>query len=239
MRHLSILYKSLIFKAQTFKKSQPMVRFFKTNWFYIGLITLLLIGLFKKNILRIEWGHERQEQPERYTQTNPANPAGSASFLGLLSNGQSAQTMPQIDEAAAKAFLLRFGKVTKGEHDKFGIPASVLLACAYVNSFGGTRELANSSAHNYFAMPCGSDWSGENIHFNGRCYRQYTTPWESFRDASKIMVAQPWCQEALKQKKQDWEAWVDLLDKHGFSDVESAREEMRKVIKAYRLFELD
>lgn len=236
MRRFSILYKSLIFKIKSFKRFYSMVRFFKTNWFYVGLGLLLLIGLWRKNILRVEWGREKQEQPERYTQQSPSGTANT--FLGLLGEGQSAQPMAQVDEETAKAFLLRFGKVTKGEQDKFGLPASVLLACAYVNSFAGTRELAGSSAHNYFALPCNGGWNGPSTHFNGRCYRQYETPWESFRDASKTLQAQSWAQEALKQNK-DWKTWVDLLTEHGFSDIQNAGAEMRQVIKAYRLFELD
>jgi flagellum-specific peptidoglycan hydrolase FlgJ len=115
--------------------------FFKKRWFSVALVALLLVAVVRKN-LRINVGDTaspaKKEQPEKYT----AEPtiAQSTSMLSLGADGSSAAVrMPATDDATAMAFLKRFGQVAVSEQKKFGMPASVLLACTYLNSFAGRR----------------------------------------------------------------------------------------------------
>jgi hypothetical protein len=232
-------YKSLIFKIKRWYASQyrlvAMIRFIKTNWFVIGLVLLALLGWYRKSF-RFNLGGSSADQPEKYTDASGTKSTGG-SWLGLLGDRSSAHKMPQIDTATAKAFLRRFGKVTKPEQEKFGLPASVMLACAYVNSHAGQRATVGG-ANNYFALRCGGGWTSGNVDIEGQCFRRYATPWESFRDASNTFVAQDWCKQAIADRLSR-EAWVALLVKQGCSDVADAEQEMLRIIKAYRLHELD
>lgn len=218
-----------------------IVKFFKTNWFYIALSVLVIGAIMRKSIRADVPGkipQEHAEKAEKYT-AKQSSPEEGVSLFGSITDGpRPMQHLPEIDAATAESFLRRFGKVTPGEQQKFGAPASVLLAAAYVNSFAGQRNMAGT-ANNYYALLCSSDWTGKTASFDGRCYRQYERPWDSFRDFSRQLAAQPWYAAGKKSAGRDWQAWVKLLDGKGLSDVENFGAEMGKVIRAYRLFELD
>jgi Mannosyl-glycoprotein endo-beta-N-acetylglucosaminidase len=208
-----------------------MIRFIKTNWFLIGVLCLVLAAICRKN-LQFHFGKKAPEQPERFID------AGGPATLSIFGTGDHHQPMPDIEKSVSIPFLQRFGKVTKAEQEKFGVPASAMLALAYVNSMSGTRPLARE-ANNFYAIPCGANWQGDTFVLGSACYRQYETPWHGFREMSKLLEDQTWYAAAKKSAGKDWEKWVDLFAEHGCSDITDAAAEMKKVVKAYRLFELD
>lgn len=212
--------------------------FFKTNWFYVALSLMILGAILRKTIFSGASVQAQAQSPEKYTAARSGQEEGISLFGGIASGPKPEHRLPDIEAAVAEPFLRRFGKVTPGEQQKFGVPASVLLAAAYVNSYAGQRELA-ASANNYFALPCSGDWQGRSITQEGRCYRQYERAWDSFRDFSQLLKAQSWFAETRKSAGKDWKIWVKQLDGKGLSDVENFGAEMEKVIRAYRLFELD
>ncbi len=214
--------------------------FIKKRWFTIALLLILLIAAVRKN-LHVDGDDTAapvsKERPEIYTE-EPAS-AKSASMLNLGSGESNSKVqLPEIDEATAVAFLQRFGKAMVAEQQKFGVPASVLLACAYVNSFSGRRGCARE-ANNYLAIPCTKDWDGPRANFNGTCFRQYETAWESIRGFSLFLQQKPWFASLKKSAGQDWKAWTKGLAKRDLSDVQQFESELVRVIEAYRLYELD
>jgi flagellum-specific peptidoglycan hydrolase FlgJ len=215
-----------------------MLNWLKTNWFLAGLLVLALVAVYR---LRFSASAVTPKvNHEKYTVASNPEEGQSLFAVTSTSSGNQVVAMPTIEQADAKAFLLRFAKVAQSERDKYQVPASALLACAYVNSFSGTRILV-TSANNYFAIPCGPQWSGDTYAAGeaGTCYRKYEKAWDSFRDASVLLTAQPWAKTAIDKGEKTGTAWIALLAKHGFSDVTNAEAEMLKVYKAFRLFELD
>lgn len=214
--------------------------FLKKRWFSVALVALLLAAIVRKN-LRINVGDSampaKKEQQEKYT----AEPviAQRSAMLSLGADGTSgAVRMPATDDAAAMAFLKRFGQVAVAEQKKFGMPASVLLACTYLNSFAGRRD-CTVQANNYLAIRCTAEWGESSVTCSGACFRQYNTPWESIRDFNVQLSKQKWYGALKKSAKQDWRAWAKALAGHRVSDVENFEQEMVRVIQQYRLHELD
>jgi hypothetical protein len=231
-------YKNLVIQLNRWYLRHPrlfvMMRFIKANWFWIGLIALIAFGFYRKN-LNVNIGSGTAPKTEKYTAAPPTVP--TASTMSIMGGGGGIVPMQAVDEATTKAFLLRFGKVTKGEHQKFGLKASAMLALAYVNSFGGQRNTVGT-ARNFYALRCGGGWTNGGTDINGQCFRLYATPWESFRDASNSIMAHEWCQQAIKDNS-DWQTWVRLLAQHGCSDVQNAETEMTNIIQRYKMWELD
>lgn len=240
-----VQFKNMKTKRLSFSRIKTLpvmiVKFFKTNWFYIALSLLVVGAVVRKTFHTGAPGKiplEQVKKAEKFTADQRGSEEGVSLFGGIASGPRTLRKLPDIDAATAESFLRRFGKVTPGEQQKFGVPASVLLAAAYVNSSAGQRDMA-TTANNYFALLCSGDWQGRTMAFDGRCYRQYERPWDSFRDFSRLLAAQPWYAEGKKTAGRDWQAWVKLLDGKGLSDVENFGAEIEKVIRAYRLFELD
>ena len=213
--------------------------FFKKNWFAIALLLLALIAVARRKIqLPVELPFPATGSAEKYT-TDADEPAASAAKLGLLPEETPAKRrLPEIPEAEAEAFLRRFSKVAKSESRKFRAPASVLLAHAYVNSFAGRRNKA-VEANNFTALVCGGDWEGATMELDGRCIRRYKTPWESYRDFSIFLAGQNWVAETRANAGMDWKPWVEAFAQNHLSNVEDYAGQMARIIKAYRLFELD
>lgn len=215
-------------------------KLFKTNWFSIALICLVLLAVARKGLHLFVGGAGspgRKDKTEKYTEVEP-KPAAK-SLLGLFSaSDKGAGQLPEISHEEAKAFLRRFTSVAVSERKKFGTPASVLLACAYVNSYAGQRSSV-AAANNYFALPGGSDWEGANTTVGGRSFRRYETPWESFRDFSIHLSSQDWFGSLRKSAGKDWRAWAKGLHAEDISDVKNFEQELVQVIETYRLFELD
>ncbi len=225
-------------KFRRFQNRYIMVQFIKKHWFYIGL-AILAIAYFRKEIKAYMDPNSTQVQ-EKFTQIPDSDAGGQSLFnIGQEAKASSAATiMPTVSAADSKAFLRRFAKVVQGEYQKYKIPSSALLALAYVNSHGGTRALA-TEGDNYFARVCGGNWDGANMDIGGTCFRRYDKAWDSFRDASSQLSATRWAQALIQNKDTKWEQWINAFVENEYSDVKNAKEEMIKVIKAYRLFELD
>lgn len=209
-------------------------KFVKNHWFIVALALLVLAALVRKNG-RTLFG--KSVQPEKYTRQ--ADTAGATALMGIFpkSNGATCE-LPAIRQEIAVAFLKRFGSVAAAEQKKYGVPASILLGMAYVNSFAGQRATAQT-AKNYFALPCSPDWDGATAEVDGKCFRRYETAWESFRDESLYLRSSPWLETAKQQCGQDWRAWVAFLADQPVSDVRDFEKSLKSVIEAYRLFELD
>jgi len=211
-------------------------KFIKTNWFTIALVLLVLVYIIRKNlppgpgkVITPEHKEVKEAAPEKYTS------AESNTFLGFsLESARDGSQKHSPHEATAVAFLQRFGKVAVSERKKFGVPASVLLACAYVNSTAGQRETA-TTANNYFALSCSDEWEGETAKVGGKCVRRYETAWASFRDFSIFLTSQEWFGSVRKSAGKDWRIWVKELDQKGVSDGG----ELEKAITTYRLYDLD
>jgi flagellum-specific peptidoglycan hydrolase FlgJ len=215
-------------------------QFFKTNWFTIALLLLLLLTLVRKFMPASGGGatspkqKERKEaNPEKYTATE------SPALLGFSAESpDAARQQPAADKAAAVAFVRRFESVAVSERKKFGIPASVLLGCAFVNSTAGMSDAA-TKANNFFALPCDSDWDGEKATIDGRCLRRYESAWASFRDFSIYLSGQEWFGSAKKSAGKDWQKWAKELAKHSISDVPDFDKKLVQAIQAHRLYDLD
>ncbi|MBC7773918.1 MAG: glucosaminidase domain-containing protein [Phycisphaerae bacterium] len=210
--------------------------FIKTNWFYLALGLLLVLYTIRKfPSLNPFDATNKNAQPEKVTEGKGARKGGAA-LLGFVPETPKERPpeMDDVDASKAEAFLKRFANVALSEHKKFGTPASVILACAYVNSQAGQRETA-TAANNFFALPCSQGWEGETVQMGGKCVRKYESAWASFRDFSIYLSSQEWFGSLKKSAGKDGRKWAEKLGSEGVANAKV----MQKVMEAYRLHELD
>jgi flagellum-specific peptidoglycan hydrolase FlgJ len=210
-------------------------KFFKTNWFTIALVILVLAAIARHKVspgAQPARPKPVESNQEKYTA------AGDNAQLGFAVESLAAASENAADKATAIAFVRRFEQVAVSERKKFGIPSSVLLACAFVNSAAGKSETV-AQANNYFALPCGSDWEGEQKTVNSRCIRRYESAWASFRDFSIYLTSQEWYGGVKKSAGKDWEKWIKALGQHGVPGTTGGNEALENAIRTYRLYDLD
>lgn len=69
-------------------------------------------------------------------------------------------------------YIEQYKKIAIKEMDRAGVPASIKLAQALLESNAGRSELARK-ANNHFGMKCGSSWKGKTFHKKDDDYDEF------------------------------------------------------------------
>lgn len=145
-----------------------------------------------------------------YTGANRGVPSEQAVTLP-----PTAPAIAVLPVSAQQSFVDRFVSVAQGEMKKFGIPASVILALAIVQSEYGSTTLAQSG-HNYFRLSCNQNPLAEGIAdrvmYDGACYVHYENAWTSFRANSVYLQTAPY---QRLQGTEDLRQWAVVLEEEG------------------------
>lgn len=137
-------------------------------------------------------------------------------------------------------YVARFASVAKLEQIKYGIPASITLAQAILESNSGASRLVKV-ANNHFGIKFrkrhklhafGKDDCEDLCKFAG-----FTTAWESFRDHSVVLSHERYTKHV--KNRQSYKDWLKALKKGGYARDESYVEKLKTIIKEKKLFLLD
>jgi hypothetical protein len=207
------------------------IKNFKTNWFSIALVILVLIAISRKKIpdffpaIPFLKGAEAQ----KFTDTGKAQ-------LGLFGQ-RSGGAQPAMDAVQASELVRRFSHVAVSESKKFKVPASVIMGWALVQSQAGTHPMVKDT-RNFFGLRCDEDWDGKTASLSGVCYRQYETPWESFRDFSIYISSRDWYADARKNAGKNGAQWAQYLKEKSIGG-DRFGQELAAAIQAFGLEKLD
>ncbi len=240
--------------------NHPMAAYLQRNWFKIGIAVILVFLLLKKDLTfsvnmraPAEQGKEMREAPaqqtkkgksqELMTEATPVAEKSKPALFDLSIFGKKKRApraldaLQKVDDAVVQGYLKRFARVAVSESEKFGIPASVILANATLQSAAGERFISQKS-NNQFALPCTPDWQGATEEVDGKCFRTYENAWTSFRDHSYYITTGRMA--ALKKLKDaDYKAWAKALEKADFSNDEDFAAQLIMVVEKYELTKLD
>lgn len=99
-----------------------------------------------------------------------------------------------------------------------GIPASITLAQAILESGDGNSELSRKS-NNHFGIKC-HDWNGKKVYADDdrkhECFRKYNTAHESFEDHSQFLKRSRYA-FLYEYDVTDYKAWAYGLKKAGYA----------------------
>lgn len=142
-----------------------------------------------------------------------------------------------LSMAAKENYIARFSTVAQTEMQKFGVPASIILALAIVNSNFGTNAIAQVG-HNHFAITCADNHLAEGITgqqiMGEECYSQYENAWTSFRANSLLLTSGNLA--AVKEAAQlNYQVWISGLEKIQFPKAN----QLNQIIVQYNLTEFD
>jgi flagellum-specific peptidoglycan hydrolase FlgJ len=146
-------------------------------------------------------------------------------------------------EKALNIYLEKYSKIAQEESKKFGIPASITLGLAILNSEYGYSKLAEN-ANNHFGIMC-----SENTIAMGRgmksqvvkqdiCYTVYETAWSSFRANSK-MIEKIYKKNSPKGDKNQFSIINSLEKANYFNHRGFSANDLIKIIEDHNLNSFD
>ncbi len=142
----------------------------------------------------------------------------------------------------AKGYIKRYAKVAVSEMNKFGIPASIKLAQALLESHAGNSRLATQN-NNHFGIKCfsksckpGHCANFEDDHHKD-FFRKYKSVWESYRSHSNMLANGRY--KVLKKHKRDYKKWAQGLKQLGYATDKKYAEKLIRTIEKYNLDKFD
>lgn len=153
--------------------------------------------------------------------------------VGML--GVSAQA--QMKSKVWLEYIDQWKEVALEQQADYGIPASITMAQALLESAAGQSELA-TKAKNHFGIKCTNDWMGGVYYYDddskGECFRQYGDAAESFKDHSKFLQRTRYA-TCFEIAVEDYEGWARRLKECGYATDPLYAQKLIKIIEDYRL----
>lgn len=142
-----------------------------------------------------------------------------------------------------KDFFDKYARWAIDEQIRSGVPASITLAQAGIESGWGESQLTKQAC-NFFGIKKGYNWKGETAVFPTPLdptptseFRKYPSPRESFRDHSDFLIQNPRYKGLFNDN--DYKNWATELEQYGYSTSSNYAETIISVIETNKLYEYD
>lgn len=124
---------------------------------------------------------------------------------------------------------------------KTGVPASITLAQACLESHDGCSRLAKE-ANNHFGIKC-SDWRGPSFiqddDKKDECFRKYNSTLDSYDDHSLFLKTRPRYSFLFELEPTDYKGWAKGLKSAGYATDPTYATRLIKIIEDNQLYLLD
>jgi LysM repeat protein len=151
-----------------------------------------------------------------------------------------------------EAYILQYRDIAISEMHRTGIPASIKLSQAVLESRYGKSELA-MEAHNHFGIKCGREWGGKGYHLKDddhdvrgelvhSCFRVFTSPEESYIAHSDFLAdpAKSHRYGALfSLAPDDYKGWAEGLKRGGYATNPEYARLLIRIIEEQKLYQYD
>jgi flagellum-specific peptidoglycan hydrolase FlgJ len=153
-----------------------------------------------------------------------------------------ATTRVKVTTQMVLDYIQRYKDIAKENMVKTGIPSSITLGQAILESGAGTGPLS-IQANNHFGIKCHKEWSGPSIKYDDdeaqECFRKYNDPNESFKDHSFFLTSRPRYSGLFQLDKGDYKAWAKGLKAAGYATDVKYPEKLIGLIERYQLDKFD
>ena len=154
-----------------------------------------------------------------------------------------------INNSEKQEYIDKWREIALLESERTGIPASIIMGQAILESAYGYSELA-SEANNHFGIKCKRRWTG-GVYFKkdddknrkGKlipsCFRSYHRDIDSFIDHSHFLMNSLCYRSLLDFEKQDYKKWAIGLQECGYATDSNYAMKLVQYIESHKLWELD
>ncbi|MCK4746110.1 MAG: glucosaminidase domain-containing protein [Bacteroidales bacterium] len=160
-----------------------------------------------------------------------------AIVLGL----QLSQFAQNGNKMTREGYISAYSELAMKEMARVGIPASITLSQACLESNNGNSSLA-VKANNHFGIKC-HDWTGRKVYHDDdarkECFRSYPSPYESYRDHSQFMTTRSRYASLFELKPNDYRGWAKGLKKAGYATASDYAKLLIRIIEENELYRFD
>ncbi len=153
------------------------------------------------------------------------------------------------ERIVTQAYIERFAPLAIEEMHRAGIPASIKLAQALVESNAGRSKLALES-NNHFGIKCKAYWTGQSYYHKDddldnkgnlveSCFRAYNDIESSFIDHSEFLRFSGKYDRLFTIELTDYKAWANGLKSCGYATDQSYTNKLIQTIETYKLYRFD
>ena len=146
--------------------------------------------------------------------------------------------------STCQEYIKRFAPVAQAEMQRSGIPASIILAQALLESDAGQSKLAKQT-NNHFGMKCFSKncRKGHCSNFTDDSHKdffvQYGNAWASYRDHSKFLKSGKRYKKLFNYDASDYKSWARGLAKAGYATDKQYGEKLIAMVQSLGLDKYD
>lgn len=138
-------------------------------------------------------------------------------------------------------YVKEFSDLAMREMSRVGIPASITLAQACLESNNGNSTLA-VKGNNHFGIKC-HDWTGRKIYHDDdkrdECFRSYSSAFESFKDHSEFLTTKSRYASLFELNPHDYRGWAKGLKKAGYATANNYASLLIRIIEENELYRYD
>lgn len=213
-------------KYQWYKSTGGLLQGKKLSWFKLGLAAIAVFIVLKKDIqfsvnMKAPAG---SNDPAQQT-AQPVRTKVEELGMGTIGIKGGALPLPanvaDLEEQKVQLYIRRFSKVAQAEMMKYGVPASVKMAQAIIESWAG-QQASTVSTNNHFGAPLAN--------------RSYDSAWENWRMHSVLLRQQ---HPALFDYGNDYKKWAKGLKSAGYNKDRNYDKKLIDIIEKYQLYSLD
>jgi len=139
-------------------------------------------------------------------------------------------------------YIDKYSPIAQSNMKTYGIPASIILAQALLESGYGTAPLC-AQANNHFGIKCHKDWAGDSVEYDddskGECFRKYNDPFDSFRDHAVFLTSGSRYSNLFRMDIKDYKAWANGLKNAGYATDSRYPSKLIGLIERYQLYKYD
>lgn len=153
-----------------------------------------------------------------------------------------ATTRVKVTNQMVLTYIENYKGIAQANMEKHGIPASIILGQAILESGSGTGTLS-VQANNHFGIKCHKDWLGQTVKYDDdavdECFRKYYNASDSFRDHALFLTNRPRYSPLFKLNKTDYKAWAKGLKAAGYATDPQYPAKLISLIERYQLYKYD
>jgi len=209
-------------------------------WFQVGLVLLTGFVLLQKDV---QFNFALKAPVGIFTDDdNDDSTTGDMVQSVSLKNPHAPLSASMLHDKKAKAFIKKYATIAQNEMNEHGIPASIKMAQALIESRAGTSMLAVNN-NNFFGMKCFSKncrkghCSNATDDHHKDFFRKYKTDSESWQSHSRLLSNNRY--KGLRKYKGDYKKWAKGLKKAGYATDKKYDKKLIRTIEKYKLYQLD